>query len=141
MLQTRPLVEGVERQFLNERYPIHLDVVVLRAELHLLHLLAPDDGHHVRIGHAQYPVGNAFPRVAALEVIALLAVHLRDNVHRPPLLVGQPPASACSRSIFRSEVQLRPSFWDSPLAHQTEILRHLAQREELLHPSRFRTLE
>ena len=54
----RPLVEGVERQLLNERDTVDHDVVALRPELHALHLLAPDDGPHVRLRHAHYPVGS-----------------------------------------------------------------------------------
>ena len=87
--EPRPLVEGVERQLLDERDPVHHDVVALRTELDIFHLLAPDNGPHVRLRHAHYPVGDALPAVAAVEVVALLAVHLGDDVDGLPLPDGQ----------------------------------------------------
>ena len=40
------LVEGVEGQLLNERYPVHQDVVALGSELNTLHFLASHDWPH-----------------------------------------------------------------------------------------------
>ena len=80
--QPCPLVEGVEGQLLNERYPIHQNVVALGPELNTLHFLASHDWPHIGLGDAYYPVRNAFTDISAPEVVMLLAVHLRDDVKR-----------------------------------------------------------
>ena len=72
--QPGPFIEGVERKLLNERYPIHQDVVALGAELHVLRLLPSHDRPHIRLAHAHDPVRDALAGIAALEVVALLAV-------------------------------------------------------------------
>ena len=46
--ESRPFIEGVERQFLNERDPIHQDVVALGSELNILCFLASHDRSHIR---------------------------------------------------------------------------------------------
>ena len=50
--ESRPFVEGVERQLLDERDPVHQDVVALGSELNIPCFLAAHDRSHVRIGHA-----------------------------------------------------------------------------------------
>ena len=80
--QPGPFIEGVERKLLNERYPIHQDVVALGAELHVLRLLPSHDRPHIRLAHAHDPVRDALAGIAALEVVALLAIRLRDDVQR-----------------------------------------------------------
>ena len=79
MSESCALIEGVEGEFLDERDTVDLYVVALGSKLHVLHLLATDDGPHVWLRCAHDPVGNAFPGVIAVEVVLLLAVHLCDN--------------------------------------------------------------
>ena len=47
MFKSYTFIEGIEGQFLNERYPVHLDVVALGIKFHDLHFLATDDGPHI----------------------------------------------------------------------------------------------
>ena len=76
--ESRPFIEGVERQFLNERDPIHQDVVALGSELNILCFLASHDRSHIRLVHAHDPVRDALAGIAAPEVVVLLAVHCRE---------------------------------------------------------------
>lgn len=62
MYQPCTLIEGIEGQFLNA-----------------LHFLAPHYRSHIRLADAHYPVRNTLSAVLALEVVLLLAVHLRDD--------------------------------------------------------------
>lgn len=78
---SRPFIEGIERQLLNERYPIHQDVIALGSKLNTLHFLAPHDGPHVRLVHAHDPVRDTLAGIAATEVIVLLAVHRGDDCY------------------------------------------------------------
>lgn len=75
-----PLIEGVERQLLNEREPIHQNVVALGSELNLL--CVSHDWSHLRIVYAHNPDRDALADNAAPEVVVLLAVHCRDNRNR-----------------------------------------------------------
>ena len=47
MSESCALIEGVEGEFLDERDTVDLYVVALGSKLHVLHLLATDDGPHV----------------------------------------------------------------------------------------------
>ena len=99
--QPRSLVEGVERQLLDKRDPVHHDVVALRAELHSLHLLAPDDGSHVRLRHAHYPVGDALPAVAAVEWLCCWRYTFVSMSTNDFSLTVKSSLPLCSRSILR----------------------------------------
>ena len=78
--QPCPLVEGVKGQLLDERYPIHQDIVALGPKLNTLHFLASLDWPHIGLGYAHYPVRNALTGLSATGVVVLLAVHLCDDV-------------------------------------------------------------
>ena len=77
--QPGPFIERIERQLLNERYPVDQYVVELRTELDALHLLAPHYRSQMWLAETHYPVGDAFPAVIVPEVVLLLAVHPRDD--------------------------------------------------------------
>lgn len=70
----RPFIEGIERQLLNERYPVNQDVVTLSSERNTIHFLASHDRSHVRLVHTPDPVRDAFASIAAPKVVVLLAV-------------------------------------------------------------------
>ena len=77
-----PFIEGVERQLLDDRDPIHQDVVALRPELDILCFLASDDRSHVRLVHAHDPVRDTLTGIADAEVVVLLAIHRHHHFHR-----------------------------------------------------------
>ena len=56
LLQPGTLVESVKREVLDERDPVHLDVVDLSSELHVSRLFSPDNGTDVVLIHALYLV-------------------------------------------------------------------------------------
>ena len=61
LLQPGPLVESVKREVLDERDPVHLDVVDLGPELHASRLFPPDDGTGVVLVHAHDPAAYLLP--------------------------------------------------------------------------------
>lgn len=80
--ESRPFIEGVEGQFLDEREPIHQNIVAFGSELHILHFLASHDWSHIGLVHAHDPVWDALAGIAAPEVVVWLAVHCRDDCYR-----------------------------------------------------------
>lgn len=54
MRQLRSLIEGVERQLLDEREFVNQDVVTLRSELYALHVLASHYLPHIGLADAYY---------------------------------------------------------------------------------------
>ena len=56
LLQAGTLVGSVKREVLDERDPVHLDVVDLSSELHVSRLFSPDNGTDVVLIHALYLV-------------------------------------------------------------------------------------
>ena len=61
LLQAGTLVESVKREVLDERDPVHLDVVDLGPELHASRLFPPDDGTDVVLVHAHDPIAYLLP--------------------------------------------------------------------------------
>ena len=79
--QPRPLVEGIERQLLDEGESVHKDVVALRPELYTPDLLPSHYRSHVGLADAHYPVFHALPGFVPVKVPLLLTVHPRDDFH------------------------------------------------------------